>query len=162
MKNTLNVIEIMTGLIFVILFNHCAINSSLKKFDPDKIYNLGKATEYDINQTIPRTLRKYQFQILDQYDTGGYYTIETDWKNRYPLQDEKEKGITEGRMRLFFRLRKISDNQSYVKLEVENMVKSTEDQVWFSSKLEGQIKTEIEKMVEELTREFAESRLRRS
>jgi hypothetical protein len=146
----------------LLLNENCSTLNGLKTKSTGKIYNLGKATEYDINQTIPRTLRKYQFQILNQYDTGGYFTIETDWKHRYPMQDEKEIGIIEGKIRLFIRMRKISNNLSFVQLEVENMIKTTEDRTWFNSTLEEQIEDEIERMVEELTREFSESRLRRS
>jgi len=146
----------------MILLSHCSLSKGLQKYESGKLYNLGKATEYDVNQTIPRTLRKYQFQILDQYDTGGYFTIETDWKQRYPMQDELEKGITEGKMRLFIRMRKTSDNLSYVQLEVENMIKTIEDKNWFTAVPEDDVRMEVERMVEELTSEFAESRLRRS
>ena len=152
--------NILILLSFLVLLFHCSISKGLHKYETGKLYNLGKATEYDINQTIPRTLRKYQFQILDQYDTGGYYTIETDWKQRYPMHDEVEKGIIEGKMRLFIRMRKIADNLSYVQLEVENMIMTSEDRSWFNSIPEGEIKEEVERMVEELTREFAESRFR--
>jgi len=147
---------------FAILLYNCSISRGLNKYETGKIYNLGKATEYDVNQTIPRTLRKFQFQILDQYNTGGYFTIQTDWKQRYPMQDELDKGIIEGKMRLFIRLRKISDNLSYCQLEVENMIMTSEDRNWFNSVPEGELKDEVDRMVEELTREFAESRLRRS
>jgi hypothetical protein len=160
-KNT-KICPYLILLSFLTLLFHCSIKKGLNKYESGKLYNLGKATEYDINQTIPRTLRKYQYQILDQYDTGGYYTIQTDWKHRYPLEDELDKGIIEGKMRLFIRMRKISDNLSYVQLEVENMIKTSEDRYWFNSIPEGKLKEKVERMVEELTREFAESRLRRS
>lgn len=162
MKKSANIILLILFFIFLLFFlNHCSTSIGLKKYDSGKIFNLGKATQYDINQTIPRILRKFQFQILDQYDTGGYYTIETDWKHRYPMQDEQEIGIIEGKIRLFIRMRKISDNLSYVQLEVENMIKTTEDRAWFNSKPEEQIENEIERIVEELKFEFAESRVRR-
>jgi len=145
---------------YLLIFN-CSGIKGVKEYETGNIYNLGRATDYDVNQTIPRTLRKYQFQILDQYDTGGYYTIETDWKHRYPMQDEQEVGIIEGKTRLFIRIRKVSDSKSYVQLEVENMIRTTEDRTWFNSEPEPEMKEKIERIVDELKREFAESRLRR-
>ena len=121
------------------MMQNCISSSAIKKQGNSKTFNLGKATEYDFYQTIPRTLRKYQFQTLEEYNTGSYHTIQTDWKHRMPYVDEQEGGVLEGKVRLFIRIRKISEQSGYVRLEVENMIRTSEDQVWFYSTIEGML-----------------------
>jgi hypothetical protein len=123
------------------------------------IYNLGKASEFDIFNTIPRILRKYQYDVLHEYDTGSYQTIETEWKIRYPLEDEQEVGITDGKLRLFFRMRKTMDQLFYVRLEVQNMIKTPDTNDWFYAPMSDDLEYQIREMVEDLEQEFDEGRL---
>jgi len=126
-----------------------------------KVVNLGKASEYDIYNTIPRLLRKYHYEILHGYDTGAYQSIETEWKTRYPLEDERQVGIMDGKIKLHFRIRKTVDQLYYVRLEIENMIKTPDAQDYFISPMSKMLKTETYRMVDELKQEFDEGRLTR-
>jgi hypothetical protein len=126
-----------------------------------KVYNLGKASEFDVYQTIPRILRKYQYDVMHDYGTGAYQSIDTEWKMRYPLDDELEVGITEGRTRLFFRIRKTMERMFYVRMEIQNMVKTGDTVEWFHAPMSKDLEREINRMVDDLEQEFDEGRLTR-
>jgi len=64
------------------------------------IYSLGKARNISLYRTLPLYLMKYQFQIKETYSYGKYSSMETEWKTRYPKEDEIEKGVREGRIRI--------------------------------------------------------------
>ena len=125
------------------------------------IYNLGKASEYDILQTIPRIIRKYKFQVLHNYDTGSYHTYESEWKNRYPFEDERKIDILEGRMKIIMRTRKTQDKLEYVQLEVNNMVRIPDAPDWINAPMSKMVKKDLDRMITELKHEFDEGRLRR-
>ena len=83
---------------YIIIFSitlSCAAGR-LPQQSSSKVINLGKASEYDIYNTIPRLLRKYHYEILHGYDTGAYQSIETEWKTRFPMGDEREVGGQHG------------------------------------------------------------------
>lgn len=122
---------------------------------------MGKASEYDILQTIPRIIRKYKFQVLHNYDTGLYHTYESEWKNHYPFEDEQEIDILEGRMKIIMRTRKTQDKLEYVQLEVNNMVRIPDAPDWINAPMSKMVKKNLDKMITELKNEFDEGRLRR-
>lgn len=148
------------GLLFIcIMITDCGRATRSGQETGSKVYNLGKASEFDIYNTIPRLLRKYQFNVLHDYNTGAYQTIETEWKMRYPLEDEEEVGIVDGKIRLFFRMRKTMDQLYYVRMEAQNMVRTSDSGGWFNSAMSNMMKQRIDKMADELEREFEEGRL---
>jgi len=134
-------------------FNFTGMNNQIS-------YNLGKLTEFDFDQTMPQILRKYQYEIYQVYETAAYRTIETEWKFRYPLKDEEDSGVIEGKIRLVFRFRELSDQTFYGRLEIENMVRTSDDPEWFISPASPLLKAELERLMEDLKDRFQENRLK--
>ena len=126
-----------------------------------KTFNTGKASDYDLQQTLPRYLRKYQFQIKQAYSSDNYSNIESEWKTRYPKEDEVEKGVREGRIKLIFRIRKTSDRLNYVQMDVKNQIKLEGSGNWLDSPMTKAVEQDIKDLLNDLKREFAEGRLRR-
>lgn len=126
-----------------------------------KSYNLGKASTYDLSENLPRLLRKYQFEIYKTSGSESYNTIETEWKTRYPFNDELEKNITEGRLKLIFRIRKTADNKSFVQVEVENMVMISNSNDWVSYPMTKMAEKDIKRFINEIKMIFDEGRIRR-
>jgi len=147
-----------SGIILMLLLSSCS--SILVDKSGIKNYNLGKASDYDISTTLPRLLRKYQYDILKTSGSSdSYKTIETEWKQRYPLQDEQSQKIKEGRTRLIFRIRKASDNLSFVQMEVENMIINPTSENWISMPMSKDLAKEIRHFATEVKRKFSEGRL---
>ncbi len=103
---------------------------------------------------------KFQFQLKENYSYGNYTSVETEWKTRYPKEDEIEKGVREGRIRIIFRIRKTSDNLNIVHMEVENQIKIDGGAPWLNDPLSGLVEKDIKRLYIELKQEFAERRLR--
>jgi hypothetical protein len=141
----------------ILLFISCSLR--LIESGNQQSYNLGKASEFDYSQTIPQVLRKYQYEIYQSYETAAYRTIETEWKYRYPLKDEAEVGIIEGKIRLIFQLRDVSDNTCYVHMNIENMVRTSENTDWFLSLASPMLQKEIDRIIDDLKFRFQENRL---
>jgi hypothetical protein len=160
MNQTYKIFYAMIILLFFLVLFACSGSHGPQEIN-SKVYNLGKASEFDMYQTIPRLMRKYQYDVLHDYDTGAYQSIDTEWKMRYPMDDEEEVGITEGKTRLFFRIRKTMDQLYYVRMEVQNMVKTSDTRDWFHAPMSKDVEREITRMADELKREFDEGRLTR-
>lgn len=76
------------------------------------------------------------------------------------MEDELEVGIREGRLRMFIRVRKTSDELNYVQIEVENMVKVEDYAYWVGDEMTEDVEREVRRFIEELRQEFEEGRLR--
>ncbi len=137
----------------------CSSSSIRKDNTGVYIYNMGRASEYDVLRTIPRILNKFHFYVLHNYNTGAYRTYETEWKSRYPFEDEQEINILEGRMKINIRTRKTSNKLEYVRFEVNNMVKIPQAPDWINAPMTKMVKKDIDRMLNELKNEFDEGRL---
>ena len=64
---------------------------------------LDLASPHDFSVVSQRILDRYQYQIVRNNASNAELYIETEWKNRFPFDDEQ--GITAGRSRIILKAR---------------------------------------------------------
>lgn len=72
---------------------------------------LGEATELDINEQIPRILRRYEYDIRRQENRSRGQYIETYWRERSLFDDERElENVEQVRTRILIDTRESSES----------------------------------------------------
>lgn len=121
--------------------------------------DLGTATAYDFKDKTGRMLDRYQFQLFRFEETADIIYMETDWKARYPFEDELEEGIAEARTRLIIQARPRTRNPAgsdlhTVRLVAENRVRFQDSGEWQRIPMSKQLISYFKRFADELQTEF--------
>ncbi|MBM4168703.1 MAG: hypothetical protein FJ215_06050 [Ignavibacteria bacterium] len=96
--------------------------------------NLGTGTLYDINTKSQAILNRYQYRIERVESTTDLLYIETEWKNRYPFDDEIEQGVNAALTRIVIRAtprgRGVGSDNNSIRFEGENKVRYQGGEEW--------------------------------
>lgn len=121
--------------------------------------DLGTATAYDFRDKTGRLLARYQFSVYRFEETTDLIYLETEWKNRYPFDDEIDQGIVEARTRLIIQARPriqtpTGSDLNTVKLVAENLVRFQNSAQWQRVPMSKQLRAYLKRFVDELQTEF--------
>lgn len=121
--------------------------------------NLGTATLYDFNQKTRAILNKYRFIVVRHESTTDLTFYETEWKSRYPFQDELDEGIEQARTRITIQATPrtraaIGGDLNTVRFEAENQVflRGTVD--WRYVEMSDMLKAFLREVSDDLATEF--------
>ncbi|MBF8296460.1 MAG: hypothetical protein HW389_3005, partial [Bacteroidetes bacterium] len=97
--------------------------------------DVGLATAFDLRDKTRRVLDKYQFEVLRFDQSADMIYYETQWKDRYPFQDELDQGIEGTRTRIVIQgkprtRRKNQTDVFSVKFNAESQVRLKETSDW--------------------------------
>lgn len=120
--------------------------------------NLGAATLYDINTKTRAVLDRYQFRIERIESSTDMLYIETEWKNRYPFDDEIEQGIDAALTRIIIqatpRTRSVGGDLNTVRLQAENQVRYRHGVEWHIVPMSPMLISYLKKLTEDTTIEL--------
>lgn len=121
--------------------------------------NLGTATAYDFTLKTRQLLDRYQFRVVRYEATTDAIFFETEWKFRYPFEDEIQQGVEEARTRLTVtatpRVRAtISSDLNSVRLEAENQVRYRNAVDWHYTEMSEMLKAYLREFSDKLATEF--------
>ena len=157
-KSLLITIIVVAGLTTLL---GCASSSNTEAGANVKAYttNLGTATLYDINQKTSLILDRYQFQIIRFESSTDMTYYETEWKSRYPFEDEIDQGVQQARTRIIIQATPrargaLGADLSTVRLQVENQVRYRDGVEWHYAAVAGMLKSYIKELIDNLTTEF--------
>lgn len=121
--------------------------------------DVGLATAFDLRDKTRRVLDKYQFEVLrfDQNADMIYY--ETQWKDRYPFQDEVDQGIEGTRTRIIIQgkprtRRKNQSDVFSVKFSAESQVRLKETSDWHYALISPMAKIYLKQLADDLETEY--------
>lgn len=165
MQNPLNtgrstvLISIAVSLILVV--GGCSgFGSSEKDVRPDfYTANLGTATQLDFREKTRKMLDRYQFQVVRFEQTTDATFFETEWKLRYPFEDELQQNVEEARTRLIItampRTRTpMGLDLHTVRLEAENQVRYRNGRDWHYLEMSEMLKAYLKEFCDKLSTEF--------
>lgn len=122
--------------------------------------NVGTATAYDFKDKTQRLFTRYQFQVYRFQETADLIFIETEWKLRYPFEDELAHGIEEAKTRIVAEARPRSRMSSggselnRVSFYAENLVRFKQSHEWQPVALSDMLKSYLKEFADDLTTEF--------
>lgn len=121
--------------------------------------SLGTTPIATFARQVPRILNLHQYQIERQDSSTALMTIYTRWKERFPLQDEAESGVTEARTRFTVTARARSRTGGtadvrVVELMAENMVLRGDTLAWHSGVMTPMFREYVDRLAEELKTEL--------
>lgn len=146
---------LLTGFLYGCAGSASTEDSSAKSFTA----NLGTATVLDINQKARLLLERYQFQIVRYESTVDALYFETEWKPRYPFDDEIGQGIEETRTRIIIqatpRTRSaLGSDLNTVRMEAENQVRLKNGVDWRYAEMSKMLRAYLRKFADDLSTEF--------
>jgi hypothetical protein len=108
---------------------------------------------------VPRILNRHQYEIERQDSTAALLTITTRWNERYPLQDETDRGVVEARTRLLVTARARARTGGtadvrVVELVAENMVLVADSTAWLQGLMTPMFRQYVDRLVGELKTEL--------
>ena len=120
---------------------------------------LGTAALGDIIRQVPRVLLRNQFEIERSDSSSAYLVIRSRWNDRYPLEDERDGGVTEARTRVVLtaRARARSGGTAdvrVVELQAENMVLMGDSTQWRNDFMTPMFRAYIDRIANELKTEL--------
>jgi hypothetical protein len=137
-----------------------AAGSSDRDVRPD-LYtaNLGTATQLDFREKTRRMLDRYQFQVIRFEQTTDATFFETEWKLRYPFEDELQQSVEEARTRLIItatpRTRTpMGSDLHTVRFEAENQVRYRDARDWHYIQMSDMLKAYLKEFCDKLSTEF--------
>ncbi len=156
----LHLIRICVGAFVVGFFAMgCAGSSSMDGTPRAFRSNLGTATLYDFNQKTRAILAKYQFVVVRFESTTDLTFYETEWKPRYPFQDEIDQGIEEARTRITIQATPrtraaMGSDLNTVRFEAENQVRFRNGMDWHFVEMSDMLKAYLREVADDLATEF--------
>jgi hypothetical protein len=121
--------------------------------------NLGTATQLDFREKTRKMLDRYQFQVIRYEQTTDATFFETEWKMRYPFEDELQQNVEEARTRLIItatpRTRApMGSDLHTVRLEAENQVRYRDGRDWHYLQMSEMLKAYLKEFCDKLSTEF--------
>lgn len=121
--------------------------------------NLGTATQLDFREKTRKMLDRYQFQVIRFEQTTDATFFETEWKLRYPFEDELQQSVEEARTRLIItatpRTRTpMGSDLHTVRFEAENQVRYRDARDWHYIQMSDMLKAYLKEFCDKLATEF--------
>ena len=121
--------------------------------------DVGLATAFDLRDKTRRVLDKYQFEVLRFEQSADMIYYESQWKDRYPFQDELDQGIEGTRTRIIIQgkprtRRKNQSDVFSVKFNAENQVRLRETNDWNYAVISPMAKTYLKQFSDDLETEY--------
>jgi hypothetical protein len=116
----------------------------------------GRATLYDISRRTDEWLNRNQYVIERRSSSPAQLTIQTQWKSRYPFDDEIKAGVVEAQTRLRINARATrraaagSADLRLVQVSAENMVRMADSLNWRHGYMTPMFKAYVDEVVYEL------------
>jgi hypothetical protein len=151
---------ILAVTILALSVNGCSSSGAFDKSSAQTYTaNLGTATHYDFRDKTRKMLDRFQFYILRYEQTTDATFFETDWKIRYPFEDEILDGIEEARTRLIITANPrtrvpIGPDLQTVRMEAENQIRYRHSADWHYKEMSPMLKGYLRDFADKLSTEF--------
>ena len=121
--------------------------------------DVGLATITDLRRITESIMERYQYEI-ERFDEGAYTVVDSYWKDRQLLPDERDAGFVGAQTRLLIRtrLRARATTQTLavhrVTFQAENMLRRTPGGEWEFGILTDDFKDLVENIARQFESEF--------
>jgi hypothetical protein len=157
--------------VFLVVMAAACSSSNVPRLATTYESDLGRASRLQIDETVPRILNRYAYEVerIDE-NISSYYLL-TLWKWREPLDDEVALGFTEARTRITIEARPITSSRGdpagvvqspsiwRVRLRAENRLRRPMGSDWEEPELTDMFTEYMDRVAQDIKTLF-ESRFR--
>lgn len=92
--------------------------------------SMGNVTLVDMDRLLPRLLGRFGYRVERGTRTPRQIVLETQWRQRSPMDDEMAQGVAAAQTRLLLRGTRRDERFYHVRFEAENLVRYEGSDEW--------------------------------